>query len=564
MSHAVNRRFSRGTWIALGASSVWLSLAWLAQIWQPILADEWDFYRAITNWTVDRALIPHPHGYVHLAQLAQAIFGVTPTSVRLVGLICALLSVWLIPWLTAAVYPDREDRPRVTIIAIALTALSPFVIQNSLLIDIDNTVLIPATLLILIAWAALQSRSARLRFGVLTMLLALALWFKLPTPPLVMGALLLYHLLRTEWKRAAEIIGVSLAGLLLFVITFEIYSLLTGFQWAYFGPTFARSNTFFDLRLLLARFPQGMGVFVLWLTLPVALLLIIVVVQTLRRLFRRQLLTADALIIYVVIVAIVYPLIYVPAWGFPRYQAPLTPIIMTLIAAQVTPYLQGLSRRRLTVLAILLVGLCLFNLWILPDPLYPIYAATFEGDTFDLGPRLAAAVPALAVIALPIGVVLGAGWFTGRKGQRSGWLTTLLLVLSCASMISLSLTQLRANYSVRYRYTYNYADYEWSVQQASAPGSNAYILAIKDTLNASGGHGDEIYPYLLYPDRRPLLRDVLRRQRVDALIWTDKEAARAQEILSDPQLIELLQQCYDHEQRGVFQVYRLKPGMVCR
>ena len=564
MPRKIEGIFSRGIWIVLGAATIWLILAWLAQTWQPILADEWDFYRAITHWPVDRVLIPHPQGYVHLAQVAQALLGVSTASVRFVGLICALLSVWLIPWLTAVVYPDRRDRSALTILAIVLTALSPFVIQNSLLIDIDNTVLIPATLIILIAWAALQTRSARLRFGVLTVLLAAALWFKLPTPPLVMGALFIYHLLRSEWKRAVELVGISLAGLLLFAITFELYTLLSGYQWAYFGPTFARSNGFFDLRLLMARFPQGMAVFVLWLTLPLALLLVVVVAQTLRRLFHRQLNTADALTIYVIIVAVFYPLIYVPAWGFPRYQAPLVPIIMTLIAAQVTPALQHLSRRRVLSLALLLIGLCLFYLWIMPDPLYPIYAATFEGDIFDLGTRLVAALPAAAFIALPIGVVLGVGWLMERRGQRTGWLTVLLLVLACASMVSLSLVQLGANYSTRYRYTYDYADYDWSVQQARAAGPNAYILAIKDTLNASGDHGEEIYPYLLFPDHRPLLRDVLRTQRVDALIWTNKEAARAQEILGEPQLATLLQQCYDHDQRGVFQVYQLKPGVVCQ
>jgi len=557
-------RFSRGIWIALSAASLWLILAWLAQIWQPILADEWDFYRAITNWLVDRVMIPHPQGYVHLAQLAQAIFGVTPTAVRLVGLICALLSVWLIPWLTAAVYPDRADRSRFTILAIVLTALSPFVIQNSLLIDIDNTVLIPATLIFIIAWASLQTRSARRRFGVLTLLLALALWFKLPTPPLVVGALGLFHLLRAEWKRALELIGISLAGLAVFVVTFEIYTLLSGYQWAYFGPTFARSTTFFDLPLLLARFPQGLGVFVLWLTLPVMLLLAIVVAQTLRRLVCRQLQLPDALTIYVVILALFYPLIYVPAWGFPRYQAPLTPVIMTLIAALVMPAAQQLSRRRVAALALVLLGVSGFYLLILPDPLYPIYLATFEGGTFDLRTRVTAALPAAAIMLLPSLTVLGAGWFTAPRGRHAGWLMVLLLTLACASMLTLSLVQLRADYSVRYRYTYNWADYEWSVQQAQALGPDAYILAIKDTLNASGVRGEEVYPYLLFPDHRPLLREVLLMRRIEALIWTDKEAARAQPILTDPELVAILQRCYDREQRGVFQVYRLKPGLVCR
>jgi len=214
--------------------------------------------------------------------------------------------------------------------------------------------------------------------------------------------------------------------------------------------------------------------------------------------------------------------------------------------------LAALSRRRVAGLALLLIGLCLFNLWIMPDPLYPIYAATFEGDIFDLGYALRCCCAGGGRHYTAHRGGGGMGWFVERRGQRTGWLMVLLLVLSCASMLSLSLVQMRADYSTRYRYTYDYSDYEWSVQQARALGSDAYILAIKDTLNASGVRGNEIYPYLLFADYRPLLRDVLRAQRVDALIWTDKEAARAQGILGEPQLAAVLQRCYEHEQRGVF------------
>jgi len=59
-------------------------------------------------------------------------------------------------------------------------------------------------------------------------------------------------------------------------------TLLSGYQMVVLRPTFARSNGFFNLPLLLARFPQGVAVFVLWLTLPLTLLLAVVVVQTLR------------------------------------------------------------------------------------------------------------------------------------------------------------------------------------------------------------------------------------------------------------------------------------------
>ena len=78
------------------AGGLLISLA-MVMWWQPILADEWDFYRAATNWPQDRYLIPHPHTYVHLTQLSFVIFGQSIGSARLIGVLAALLNLVLIP-----------------------------------------------------------------------------------------------------------------------------------------------------------------------------------------------------------------------------------------------------------------------------------------------------------------------------------------------------------------------------------------------------------------------------------------------------------------------------------
>jgi hypothetical protein len=556
---------TRSIWLALALASAWLAAAWLWMSWQPILADEWDFYRAIIHWPIQRELVPHPQGYVHFAQLLQTIFGPTIAAARLAGLLSALFSVWLLPALTAVFYPDRPERARLTVLAIALTALSPLVIQNTLLLDIDNTLLIPATLLILIAWAALNTHAPRRRVAVLSLLVAVALWVKLPTPPLLLAALGAYHLLRREWKRAGEMVLIGLAGLALFVITFQLYTLISGYQWAYFAPTFARSGSFFNLRDLLARFPQGLGVFVMWLTWPIAILLLIAMVQTARRIWRRQTTPADALALYVAVVAIVYPLIYLPAWGYPRYQAPIVPVALALVAATIAPHTLALSRRASGGLIALGTGWIILNLALLPDPLYPIYASTFEGGLYDLGTRLSSALRVAAAAAAPIGLVLAAGWWIAKRQQidrQTVWIN-LLAALGLGSLLTLSLVQISAPYSTRYRYTYDYASYLWTVQAARAAGPDAYILAIKDTLNESGLDGEEIYPYLS-AEHRPALLDVVQARRVAALIWTTKEDARAAGVTDNPQVLARLAECYEREQRGVFVVYRLKPGVLCR
>src|SRR5438105_15413829 len=109
--------------------------------WQPILADEVDFFRAMVNWQAQRALIPHPQAYVHLAQLSMTFFGANVGAARAVGVASAILSLWLVPWLANIFWNDDAQRERLSILAVALIALNPLTLQNAMLLDIDNTVL---------------------------------------------------------------------------------------------------------------------------------------------------------------------------------------------------------------------------------------------------------------------------------------------------------------------------------------------------------------------------------------------------------------------------------------
>jgi hypothetical protein len=555
----------RGVWLALMAATSGLTLACLRMAWQPILADEWDFYRSMTNWLTYRALIPHPQAYIHFTQLNFLIFGPSINSARLAGVFSAVVSVWLIPVLVRYVWPDHPQRNRLTVIAIILTAIHPLTLQNAMLLDIDNTLLIPATLILIIAWAATQNVSTRRRILVVSLALAVNLWVKLPTPPLIMAGCGVYHLSRREWQRAGEIIAASLLGLLLFGATFAVYSALSGYQLSYFAATFSRTGSFFNLRDLIARFPQGMGVFVMWLSIPLTILLLIVVIESARRLWRKQSQPADAIGLGVIIVALFYPLVYLPAWGYPRYQAPIVPLISSLVAALIVPYTLNLPKpvgRGWIASGALLFAL---NLWLLPDWLYPIYQVTFEGDLYDVGPRLLTGLKVVAEIGVPIGLLLIAGSIYARKQKLAGGAVRLRLLslLTVVSLSAVSFTQINADYSTRYRYTYNYADYLWSVHEVQALGPQAFVVAIKDTLLQSGLPGEEVYGYLC-ADCSPSLVDTLHARRVDALVWTTKEASRSGGLTGELAFNAALDACYTRETRGVFIVYLLKKDTPCK
>ena len=560
----LNLRFNRWVWLSLIFATAWILLACLQMWWQPILADEWDFYRAMIDWQYQRTLIPHPQAYIHFAQLGMILFGQSIGSARLVGVVSAILSIWLIPLLIYFFWRDAGQRNRIAAVAILIAATNPLTIQNAMLLDIDNTLLVPVLMILAIVWAALQPSSSRIRVVGLIIAIAIALWVKLPTPPLLLSAFGLYHLLQREWRRAGEIILASILGLGLFGISFTIYSLFSGYQWTFFAPTFARTSGFLNLSELLVRFPQGMGVFVLWLSLPLTVLLGIVLWMSMGRFVANTSHAPDGLVLYVSIVALFYPLVYVPAWGYPRYQAPIIPVISILVSALIVRNIQPVSPKLGWWLVALFGALLVFNFAILPDPLKPVYEITFEGGINDLARRMLIGLQILAFLSVTISSALALAAILARVHAISyvSVAITALAIVTVAGAFSLSWTQAQATYSTRYRYTYDYADFFWSVQQAQSFGASTYSLAIKDVLFESGVPGEEIWSYLC-GDCSPSLLDVIRTRRVDTLIWTTKESSRSM-VLQNYSVIETLKRCYSEETRGVFKVYRNDTGEVCR
>jgi hypothetical protein len=551
-------------WLILTAATGWLVFAFMRMSWQPILADEWDFYRSMVNWQQSRALIPHPQGYIHVAQFFLTLFGVSIHTARFTGMVCAVINLWLMPLLIDAFWRNHPQRTRFIAIAVAFLSFNPLTTQNAMLLDIDNTLLTPTLLMFVGIWATLQDRSARIRITLLVTLLTLAFWVKLPTPPLLLGALGFYHLLQRAWQRALELLVIGLVSFSLFLITFFSYSQLTGYLWAYFAPTFGRSSNFFNLQELIARLPQGYGIFMLWLSLPLTLILLIGLAQSARRLLRRQGQLFDALNLYIVVVCGFYLTVIVPTWGYPRYEAPIIPIVALVTAAMLTPLTTQLSRSTFQILLGVGVSVCLAFWLFFPDPLYAIYESTFAGSTFDVVRRLRVGLTTLTILGLPFIGIMVSGWFWAHRQRLPIYNVSLALLgaLALASLLSLSVTLINATYSTRYRYTYDYADYFWSVREAEAVGATGYILAIKDTWLESRRQGEEIYDYL-FTDNPTKLLDAMRNRRIDALIWTTKEQSRTS-VLTDSQVSAHLTRCYDRQQRGVFIVYRLKPHTPCQ
>ena len=72
---------------------------------------------------------------------------------------------------------------------------------------------------------------------------------KLPTPPLLMAALGVYHLLRANGNGLGNRLDFSVAWVCCCLPSpSDLYTSISGYQWASSRPTFARSGSFFNLR----------------------------------------------------------------------------------------------------------------------------------------------------------------------------------------------------------------------------------------------------------------------------------------------------------------------------
>ncbi len=543
--------------ITLAVAAAFTTVCALRMGWQPLSADENDFFLAMAYWPEWRKIIPHPHLYVHWAQLLLSIFGATVEAARLSVLIPHLLTLPLLAWLARLLYHNMPGRPNwqtIALVAIGLYALNPLIVQNSVLIDIDNGLLTTALIGLLCLWLALRRRSPVMRVFVLSIGFAICLWIKLPTPPMLAAALIAGELARRNWREAGIAATFTAGGAALFAVLHTVYGWFTGYTLidAFAAFAWRAGNEGSILTQAPNHFIQTSGVMVFWLGLPIALLGLLTIWDSAQRWARRQIDDADIALLYVAGVFAFYGAMIVPAWGYPRYHTPALPVLMVIIAAWVSRQIRQPDRVLSRIALPIMLGGTLYMLFIVGDPMYDIYRATFE--TTVLAERLRIGGLAVARLALPMALVIGLGFTLAHRVRmtRTALLAGGLVALTLGSYLATDLVQVTAEYSTRYRYTYRYADRAQATAAVRAnvpPGG--YSLTDKDLLWYAGRPGDQIYPYLGNPD---LLKTTLRARRVDVIAWAQKERLKATALNADAEALAILEQCYRSQQFGVFTV----------
>lgn len=554
------RSTNRLAWLVAFGSAAFLIVAFTVMAWQPLTGDENDFYLAASDWYRFRALIPHPQLYLHFAQMLFALFGQGTIAMRLASLLPNLAVVFMLVPITRRW--DTTPGSRAQLIAPFLFAISPAVAQNSILVDIDNGVLTAMCLCMVWVWFALSDSRRLFRISLMAAVFGVSLWFKLPTPPMVFLALWLYHARLGEWRVVRDTVVSALSGAAMFVGAHLVYSAFTGYSLvdATSAFTWDRSGGQSLLQTVMTFAPQGTGLLLLWVSLPMGILWLVVALRTADRWIKGRLKPVDAGVIFSLGAFVFYTFFLVPPYAYPRYQAVMFPFMTIAVACGLSNAWSALPRRLR--LAAVGVGALTFAYvaMVTGDPLYRVYLATFE--TTSITSRLQTGLTYLIGIGVPVGLAIFIAGLLAlrRKGGFAAFAWVMLAASGIGMYLAADLLQVTATYSTRYRYTYSYADRAAATQllRESVP-SDGFVLLDKDILWNLPFAGEQVYGYIANDHA---LLELASRRRVDALAWTDKEWIKSG-LQNSPEALKALADCYAQSRFGRVTVLIRDPGPNC-
>ncbi len=394
----------------------------------------------------------HTPLYANLLGAWFKIFGETTVTGRLFGFSCALLSLLLLFKIIKEICIhesiDRGGRFFISSLAAILYFINPLILQFSLLLDIDNSLL---TLLVLLFFYVFIKNHTRrsVKTGIfLGVIFGISLLAKLPTPPFALASIFIFYALRGEIKKAfLETFLIGSTGVIFFITAWLTYALSLNLPLDFFlvynyGTKVlpAAHNGIFFAWPLMAR----TAIFSIFWVSPafVALSLMAVLNETLAFLKTKKVSPLFLLVIFSLLLFFVYTVIY-PRVGMMKYQFMNAPILILVISFFIFRVLEKIAPKELFISFFAGVVLFLFDYLCMPDSVF--FALYF--------PAAAGSVPAvmfylLPLLILPLGLSL---YFSG--GIKAKYLVLGSLVALFAYNISLDFKQM-APYTTTYDWNY--------------------------------------------------------------------------------------------------------------
>ena len=332
--------------------------------------------------------IAHPPLYPVMLSLFFKLFGETDAAGRLFGIFCLGLTLLVLREISKILYPENAGTAWLTTGILLL--LSPFILQFSLLLDIDNTILTPCLLLTIFWIIRLIQSGERTNLVWAGLSLGLAFWAKELSPPVIPAALAIFYLLKKEWKKAIlDPLIIAGIGLAFFGVTWLLFCAWTDIPPLVFIKfLLSRKGDFFFNFTYVNTIIYVFKLLVAWLSPAFILLVILWTVHLIRSRKTQPFVDAQGFAIVWILIMSLYTLIYIPlTTNLPllKYAFPLFPLLFLLIGGWLSRQLGTLSfkERGLLYLSGGIAALFFFLL-IKNDPLSAAYGnrLSFTGSTF--------------------------------------------------------------------------------------------------------------------------------------------------------------------------------------
>lgn len=394
-----------------------------------------------------------PHLYGLSLWLAHLLCGPGLPAARFPGLVAWSLTLFLAWFWLAPRIRTRSAAPAGW--ALALLATTPLALQAAAIVDIDNTILVPAVLSMCLAtYSFVEAPQRGAGLGVAA-LMALALWCRLTTPTVLVPVLVFYAWLRGGARAAGQLAIALAAGVAVFLLTWWGYCRATGVDFSgpfeYLAASLAFCTVGEDRGIGPGKVALTLLYTALWLGPALVCLGGWMGLQRLRRLQqRREVEPGDLFLLAGATVLGGYCLVGGTLFGFPKYHCPALPLLLIAVARSFRTELHPVGRKGwLAFLGVVLAGLALQAL-VLGDPLLRLRLTLREAVFHGQGARevlvAGLALPALAAVLIAGSLLLA------LSRRRVLALPCALVALALGMNAGMASLQLLGGYQTGYNY----------------------------------------------------------------------------------------------------------------
>ncbi len=420
----------------------------------------WDVAQSIAdNGPASVKFFYLPPLYPSLIAFFFKLLGISEISARITGVVCFIAVAAIIYFLIKEISVNKKESYLAGIIALIIFVSSPAAVQGSLVIDHPDTTLF--TLLACLFYLFLF-KMERLAFGArvfwLGVLYALCLWAKMTTALSFLIALPLAFILSGERRKAVSFsLGVFSFGAALFLLSWFSYCYFISGARRFIEPfSYYAMNTadslFVGLPEKIMRILLDIFRISVWFSPFLLMLGIAAVFDVLKNAGREENKRIVHLAVFILVVITGYLAANATFSSFPKYVAPVVPMLSCVIACCSERLFRGvINQRALFVLILSLAGGVIYYFFLCGDLVYEIFLirqarllGTVEAYLYGIPAKL------VLYFGFPLALVFISKKFLSvslNKRVILGIFTALI-----ASNIAVSLAQRKAAYSLNYAY----------------------------------------------------------------------------------------------------------------